>query len=97
MVDELRPPAPDRARRHDRIHREIAEQRRVFSPYVDLDRKWIDCNDLVDVVEHAAPIAAAVTERLRVPFDEQTLEREHDRIGIEWCAVVEPHVRAQVE
>ena len=30
-------------------------------------------------------------------LDEQALEREHDRIGVERRAVVKPHVRTQVE
>ena len=49
-------PLRDRGRRHHRVHREIAEQRRVRARDVDLDRRGIDRHDPGDALQQASPV-----------------------------------------
>ena len=97
VLGERVAPRADPGRRHHREHREVAEQRRVRTADVDLDGVGVDRDDLLDVLEQRAPVAAARAEVVRVAGVEQALEREHDRVGVERRAVVEDDLVAELE
>src|SRR5215831_7122276 len=98
VARELVLPVPDRPRRHDRDreHGQVGQEGRVRALDQDAHGVVVELLDALDDAVVGVPVReiGLVVGMLVIAL---AIEREHDRIGVERCAVVEAHAATQME